>query len=278
MQLFDDAATLVDQVATVLAQAGQFTGQLGVRLQRAELIAVQTDVLFEQHGVGAVVFGATDAKGCAIVFQGLGVNRKEHDEIVRQEGGDHRAPRSFQGDGYGTVAKALPQFLAEAGGRGAAALYAKHPLPISQATIDDKVRRILRVAADFGWLDRPQLDTNIPRYNLEGRAASLQAAIEGAVLLKNDNNALPLDRKAIKTIAVIGPTAAQTVTTGGGSGEVVSFASTNLLVGVSNYLGEQAKVLYARGLYSVFQMARLTHFTTDPEGATAGVTHVTTSV
>jgi phosphoglycolate phosphatase-like HAD superfamily hydrolase len=32
-------------------------------------------------------------------------------------------------------AKALPQFLAEAGGRGAAALYAKHPLPISQATI-----------------------------------------------------------------------------------------------------------------------------------------------
>jgi beta-glucosidase len=146
---------------------------------------------------------------------------------------------------------------------------------ISQATIDDKVRRILRVAADFGWLDRPQLDTDIPRYNLEGRAASLQAAIEGAVLLKNDNNALPLDKTALKTIAVIGPTATQTVTTGGGSGEVVSFASTNLLVGVSNYLGEQTKVLYARGLYSIFQMARLTHFTTDPEGATAGVTHVT---
>jgi beta-glucosidase len=146
---------------------------------------------------------------------------------------------------------------------------------VSQATIDDKVRRILRVAADFGWLDRPQLDTNIPRYNLEGRAASLQAAIEGAVLLKNDNNALPLDKTATKTIAVIGPTATQTVTTGGGSGEVVSFASTNLLVGVSNYLGEQAKVLYARGLYSINQMSRLTHFTTDPQGATAGVTHVT---
>jgi beta-glucosidase len=146
---------------------------------------------------------------------------------------------------------------------------------ISQATLDDKVRRILRVAADFGWLDRPQLDTNIPRYNLEGRATSLQAAIEGAVLLKNDNNALPLDKTATKTIAVIGPTATQTVTTGGGSGEVVSFASTNLLVGVSNYLGEQAKVLYARGLYSINQMSRLTHFTTDPQGVTAGVTHVT---
>ena len=146
---------------------------------------------------------------------------------------------------------------------------------ISQATLDDKVRRILRVAADFGWLDHPQLDTDIPRYNLEGRAASLQAALEGAVLLKNENNALPLNKSAIKTIAVIGPTATQTVTTGGGSGEVVSFANTNLLVGVSNYLGEQTKVLYARGLYSINQMARLTQFTTDPQATVPGVTHVT---
>ncbi len=146
---------------------------------------------------------------------------------------------------------------------------------ISQATLDDKVRRILRVAADFGWLDHPQLDINIPRYNLEGRAASLQGALEGAVLLKNDNQALPLDKTATKTIAVIGPTAVQTVMTGGGSGEVVSFASTNLLVGISDYLGERAKVLYARGLYSVNQMSRLTHFTTDAAGTTAGVTHIT---
>ncbi len=146
---------------------------------------------------------------------------------------------------------------------------------VTEATLDDKVRRILRVAVDFGWLDRPQLDTDIPRYNLAGRAASLQAAEEGAVLLRNENNALPLDRAAIKTIAVIGPTAAQTVTTGGGSGEVVSFASTNLLVGVSDYLGEQAKVLYARGLYSINQMSRLTRFTTDAEGSRPGLSHVT---
>jgi beta-glucosidase len=146
---------------------------------------------------------------------------------------------------------------------------------VTQATIDDKVRRILRVAVAFGWLDRPQLDTNIPRYNLEGRAASLQGATEGAVLLKNENHALPLEKNAIKTIAIIGPTAAQTITTGGGSGEVVSFANTNLLVGVSNYLGERTKVLYARGLYSVNQMSRLTHFTTDAQGTTAGVEHTT---
>jgi beta-glucosidase len=143
---------------------------------------------------------------------------------------------------------------------------------ISEATLDDKVRRILRVAAAFGWLDRPQMDIDIPRYNVEGRDASLQAATEGAVLLKNEHHALPLDKTAYKTIAVIGPDATQTITTGGGSGEVVSFANTNLLVGISDYAGEKTKVLYSRGLYSTYQLARLTHFTTDAEGTTAGVT------
>jgi beta-glucosidase len=148
---------------------------------------------------------------------------------------------------------------------------------ISEATLDDKVRRILRVAVAFGWLDRPQMDIDIPRYNLQGRDASLKAATEGAVLLKNENHALPLNKSAVKTIAVIGPDAIQTVTTGGGSGEVVSFANTNLLVGISDYLGEQTKVLYSRGLYSTYQLSRLTHFTTDAQGTTAGITHTSYS-
>jgi len=146
---------------------------------------------------------------------------------------------------------------------------------ITQADLDDKVRRILHVAIEFGWLDHPALDTSIPRYNLRGRAASLQAALEGAVLLQNDNNALPLDRREIKTIAVIGPTATQTITTGGGSGEVVSFAATNLLAGISNYLGDGASVLYARGVRSINQISRLTQFTTDAQGSIPGVTHTT---
>jgi len=146
---------------------------------------------------------------------------------------------------------------------------------ITQADLDDKVRRILRLAVAFGWLDHAALDTSIPRYNLEGRAASLQAALEGAVLLQNDNHALPLDRTTLKTIAVIGPTAAQSITTGGGSGQVVSFANTNLLVGISNYAGDHTRVLYARGLHSINQMAQLTQFTTDTQGATSGVMHTT---
>jgi beta-glucosidase len=65
---------------------------------------------------------------------------------------------------------------------------------ISETTLDDKVRRILRLAATFGWLDHPAKDLGIPRYNLQGRAVSLQAALEGTVLLQNTANLLPLDR------------------------------------------------------------------------------------
>src|SRR5215510_4747423 len=40
---------------------------------------------------------------------------------------------------------------------------------VSIATIDDKVRRILRVGGQFGWLDRDQTDLSISRYNRQGR-------------------------------------------------------------------------------------------------------------
>lgn len=143
---------------------------------------------------------------------------------------------------------------------------------ITVATLDDKVRRILRVAADFGWLDRPQFDPAIPRYNLEGKAVSRRAVVEGAVLLTNKDATLPLHEGQIKRLALIGPNAALTQTTGGGSGEVVSFAPTSLLVGLSNRLAGKADVLYSRGLYTGPQLARLTHFTTDEAGTHDGVT------
>jgi beta-glucosidase len=78
---------------------------------------------------------------------------------------------------------------------------------VSLATIDDKVRRILRTTVQFGWLDRKQTDLSIPRYNQQGREAALQAAREGMVLLKNEGNLLPLDKQKIRSIAVIGPNA-----------------------------------------------------------------------
>src|SRR5215472_7226791 len=54
---------------------------------------------------------------------------------------------------------------------------------VSEATIDDKVRRILGTAIRFGWLDRDQTDSSIPLFNPEGKQVALEAARSGMVLL-----------------------------------------------------------------------------------------------
>ncbi len=47
---------------------------------------------------------------------------------------------------------------------------------VTMATLDDKVRRILRTAIQFGWLDRDQLNTSIPLDNIEGDHVALEEA------------------------------------------------------------------------------------------------------
>jgi len=116
---------------------------------------------------------------------------------------------------------------------------------VSVATIDDKVRRILRKAIEFGFFDKTQTDTDIPLYSQEGRQVALEVAREGTVLLKNSGSLLPLDKTKLKTIAVIGPDAYPAVVGGGGSSETKSFNSVSYLEGISNYLGTNVKVLYA---------------------------------
>ncbi len=142
---------------------------------------------------------------------------------------------------------------------------------VSQATIDDKVRRILRTAIKFGWLDRDQSDPSISLLNADGRQVALEAARSGMVLLKNEGNLLPLDKGRIKSIAVIGPDAWPAQPLGGGSGEVHPFWPVSFLEGISNYLGSGTKIYYAPGLPSLTDMAGLTPFTTESSGGEPGL-------
>jgi len=137
---------------------------------------------------------------------------------------------------------------------------------VSQATIDDKVRRILHKAIEYGFLDRPQTDTGIPLYSQEGREAALQEAREGMVLLKNDHNILPLDKTKLKTIAVIGPNAYPSVPGGGGSSQTKPFNSVSFLEGVSNYLGSSVKVLYDVDLPPLNDVFDHSEFVVSPGG------------
>ncbi|MFK3973012.1 glycoside hydrolase family 3 protein [Pseudomonas sp. NPDC087358] len=84
------------------------------------------------------------------------------------------------------------------------------------ATIDDKVRRILREIYRFGfdtYVPPATHDTNSAGSNI----AALSVAREGIVLLKNQNHLLPLNRNSIKKVAVIGVLGKYAPPTGFGS-------------------------------------------------------------
>ena len=142
---------------------------------------------------------------------------------------------------------------------------------LSTATIDDKVRRILRIGARFGWLDHDQLDLSVPRYNQQGRHVALQTARESMVLLKNERSLLPLNKKTIKSIAIIGPDAYPAVPVGEGSAHVHPFQPVSFLEGLSNYLGEPGKIFYASGLPTLHEWAEATQFMTAETGGQRGL-------
>jgi beta-glucosidase len=142
---------------------------------------------------------------------------------------------------------------------------------LSLATLDDKVRRILRTAARFGWLDHEQTDLSIPLLNMEGRHVALEAARSAMVLLKNDGNLLPWSKQTIKSVAVIGPDAYPAQVVGGGSAAVQPFAAVSFLEGLANYLDGSAKVYYQRGLPTPSEMANGTTFTLDVSGRQPGI-------
>jgi beta-glucosidase len=142
---------------------------------------------------------------------------------------------------------------------------------VSVALIDDKVRRMLRLAVMSQWLDRDQTDLAVPRYNLDGREAALDAAREGIVLLKNDANALPLDKHTIRSVAVIGPDAYPAVPVGGGSAGVRPFAAVSFLEGISSELGPSVHTYYRRGIPEFNELAEATTFSTEASGGSPGL-------
>jgi beta-glucosidase len=142
---------------------------------------------------------------------------------------------------------------------------------VSIATIDDKVRRILRRAIESERLGRDQPDLTIPRYNLEGRRVALEASREGMVLLKNEHNLLPLDKRSVKSIAVIGPDAYPAVPVGGGSAGVRPFTAVSFLEGVASEVGSSVPVYYDSGIHELSDLAQSTDFSTTPSGRTPGL-------
>jgi beta-glucosidase len=118
---------------------------------------------------------------------------------------------------------------------------------VSESVIDDKIRRQLRLAVCFGWLDHDQKDESIPLDDPETAAVALDVARGGVTLLKNDRNALPLDASSLRRCAVVGPWAAHTPTSAGGSAYCRPNHAVTILDGIRTLVGESVEIVHEAG-------------------------------
>jgi beta-glucosidase len=121
---------------------------------------------------------------------------------------------------------------------------------ISMKTIDARVGDVLRVKFRLGLFDHPYVPDPKAADKLVHTKAdaqmSLQMNRQSMVLLKNENNLLPLDKAKYKNILVTGPLAVESNYTisryGPSHNPIVSVAD-----GIKKYVGNAAKVSYVKG-------------------------------
>ncbi|RPI25789.1 MAG: hypothetical protein EHM61_13460 [Acidobacteria bacterium] len=122
---------------------------------------------------------------------------------------------------------------------------------VSEAVIDDKVRRILRTIISLGFLDREQKDTSIPLDDPTSAATALDVAREGIVLLKNQASFLPLRPEQLKSILILGAGADPGVPAGGGSSYTTPVRTVSLLQGLRDLVPAATNVKHLADPYAI---------------------------
>ncbi len=118
---------------------------------------------------------------------------------------------------------------------------------VPEAELDEHVTHLLEVFDRVGALDDdPEwASTSIDRP--EHRVLAREAAAAATVLLRNED-ILPFDRSAVRTLAVLGPNAERPQMMGGGSANLAPHYEISLLDAVRDKLGDSVDVQYARGV------------------------------
>ncbi len=118
---------------------------------------------------------------------------------------------------------------------------------VPEAELDEHVTHLLQVFDRIGALDDDPdwASTSIDRP--EHRVLAREAAVAATVLLRNDD-ILPFDRFAVRTLAVLGPNAERPQMMGGGSANLAPHYEISLLDAVRDKLGASVDVQYARGV------------------------------
>lgn len=124
---------------------------------------------------------------------------------------------------------------------------------VSEERLDEAVVNLYTTRMKLGVLGSEQENEfdKIP-YTVvdskEMRELNLSVARRSVVLLKNENQTLPLDKKKIKTIGVIGPNAANRRSLVGNYEGTASRYIT-VLEGIQDYVGDDVRVLYSEGCH-----------------------------
>ena len=117
---------------------------------------------------------------------------------------------------------------------------------VSVKEIDDMVRPLLETKIRLGLFENPYVDEAKVKSTFDNPAhheAARTAATRSAVLLRNQNNLLPLNKTAYKKIAIIGPLADSDRMLSSGVLRWINETST-VLAGLKTKLGTERKSIY----------------------------------
>ena len=118
--------------------------------------------------------------------------------------------------------------------------------------INDAVKRILKLKFELGLFDNPYKYCNEEReikevYSIENQNFAREVAKKSIVLLKNENQLLPL-KKDIKSIAVIGPLANdKNSPLGSWRAQGITNSAVSLLEGIKSAVSPSTKIIYEKG-------------------------------
>lgn len=124
---------------------------------------------------------------------------------------------------------------------------------VKEETIERAVTRLLTTRMKLGLFDAPEkVPYNTINYDVvdcpKHRKINEEAARKSIVLLKNENQLLPLKKSEIKTIGVIGPNGNNRKALVGNY-EGTSSEYITVLEGIQRYVGEDVRVLFSEGCH-----------------------------
>jgi len=186
------------------------------------------DILRKEYGFNGYVFSDYGAIEMLEYFHKTSDNKKETALQAITAGIDLEAPQPY-------AYSELKQLVDDG--------------KLSEALIDEAVSHILRVKFKAGLFDNPyQAPENISQivHTEKSIVLARQVAEESVVLLKNENNLLPLQVTDYNSIAVVGPNADR-VQYGDYSCTKDKSSGITILEGIKNIVGKNIQINYAEG-------------------------------